>query len=168
MTGRWSPPRPARTRARAGGPPVEAARPTTPSVLKQAGYRTGLVGKWHIGLGRHDLDFNKEIKPGPVELGFDYAFFFPATGDRVPCVFIENHRVVGLDANDPIRTSYTHKIGDEPTGKEHPELLKMKPSHGHDNTIINGISRIGWMGGGKSARWVDELMADTLTTKSSQ
>ena len=76
-------------------------------MLKQAGYRTGLVGKWHIGLGKGDLDFNKEIKPGPVELGFDYAFFFPATGDRVPCVFIENHRVVGLDPGDPIRTSYT-------------------------------------------------------------
>ena len=144
---------------------MDPAKPTTPSVLKQAGYRTGLVGKWHIGLGKGDLDFNKEIKPGPIELGFDYAFFFPATGDRVPCVFIENHRVVGLDPSDPIRTSYTRKIGDEPTGKEHPELLTMKPSHGHDNTIINGISRIGWMSGGKSARWVDELMADTLAKK---
>jgi arylsulfatase A-like enzyme len=144
---------------------MDPAKPTTPSVLKQAGYRTGLVGKWHIGLGKGDLDYNKEIKPGPVELGFDYAFFFPATGDRVPCVFIENHRVVGLDPDDPIRTSYAHKIGDEPTGKENPELLKMKPSYGHNNTIINGISRIGWMSGGKSARWVDELMADTLTKK---
>ena len=144
---------------------MDPARPTTPSVLKRAGYRTGLVGKWHIGLGRGDLDFNKEITPGPVELGFDYAFFYPATGDRVPCVFIENHRVVGLDPSDPIHTSYAHKIGNEPTGKERPDLLKMKPSHGHDATIINGISRIGWMDGGRSARWVDELMADTLTKK---
>ena len=144
---------------------MDPAKPTTPSVLKQAGYRTGLVGKWHIGLGKGGLDFNKDIKPGPLEIGFDYAFFFPATGDRVPCVFIENHRVVGLDPGDPIRTSYRQKIGDEPTGKEHPGLLRMKPSHGHDNTIINGISRIGWMDGGKSARWVDELMADTITKK---
>ena len=144
---------------------VDTAKPSTSSILHQAGYRTAIVGKWHIGLGKGDLDFNTEIAPGPNELGFDYAFFFPATGDRVPCVFIENHRVVGLDPNDPIRTSYAHKIGDEPTGKENPELLKMKPSHGHDATIINGISRIGWMSGGKSARWVDELMADTLTKK---
>jgi len=144
---------------------IDPAKPTAPSVLKQAGYTTGLVGKWHIGLGKGDLDYNKEIKPGPLELGFDYAFFFPATGDRVPCVFVENHRVAGLDPNDPILVSYKNKIGDDPTGKEHPELLTMKPSHGHDNTIINGISRIGWMSGGKSARWKDEEIPDTFTKK---
>jgi len=144
---------------------IDPAITTTPSLLKQAGYATGVVGKWHIGLGKGDLDFNKEIRPGPLEVGFDYAFFFPATGDRVPCVFIENHRVVGLDPNDPIRVSYRGKVGDEPTGRENPELLTMKPSHGHDNTIINGISRIGWMSGGKAARWQDEQMADTFTGK---
>jgi arylsulfatase A-like enzyme len=80
-------------------------------------------------------------------------------------VFIENRRVVGLDPGDPIRVSYRAKVGDDPTGKENPELLTMKPSHGHDNTIINGISRIGWMSGGKAARWNDEQMADTLSGK---
>jgi arylsulfatase A-like enzyme len=144
---------------------IDTAAPTTASILKKAGYTTGIVGKWHMGLGKGDLDFNKEIKPGPLELGFDYAYFFPATGDRVPCVFIENHRVVGLDQNDPIRVSYKEKVGDDPTGKEHPELLKMKPSHGHDNTIVNGISRIGYMSGGKSARWVDEQIANTFMGK---
>ena len=142
---------------------IDPARPTLPSTLKQAGYTTGVVGKWHIGLGKGDLDYNAEIKPGPLEVGFDYAFFFPATGDRVPCVFVENHRVVGLDPGDPIRVSYREKVGDEPTGREHPELLTMKPSRGHDNTIINGISRIGYMSGGKRARWNDEEMANTLT-----
>jgi arylsulfatase A-like enzyme len=144
---------------------IDPAISTTPSLLRQAGYATGLVGKWHIGLGKGDLDFNKEIRPGPLEVGFDYAFFFPATGDRVPCVFIENRRVVGLDPGDPIRVSYRAKVGDDPTGRENPELLTMKPSHGHDNTIINGISRIGWMSGGKAARWNDEQMADTLSGK---
>ena len=90
---------------------------------------------------------------------------FPATGDRVPCVFVENHRVVNLDPNDPIRVSYDQPIGGEPTGAANPELLKMQPSHGHDKTIVNGISRIGYMTGGKSARWVDEDMADTFTGK---
>jgi len=142
---------------------IDPAKPTTASLLKQAGYTTGLVGKWHIGLGRGDLDYNQEIKPGPLELGFDYAFFFPATGDRVPCVFIENHRVVGLDPKDPIRVSYQHKVGDDPTGREHPELLKLKYQYGHDATIVNGISRIGWMSGGQAARWKDEEIADTLT-----
>jgi len=144
---------------------IDTNATTTASLLKQAGYATAIVGKWHIGLGKGDLDYNKEIKPGPLEVGFDYAFFFPATGDRVPCVFIENHKVVALEAGDPIRVSYKGKVGDEPTGKENPELLKVKPSHGHDNTIVNGISRIGWMSGGKAARWTDEEMADTLTKK---
>src|SRR2546430_17389491 len=78
-----------------------------------------------------------------------------------PCVFVENHRVAGLDPADPIQVSYGSQVGNEPTGREHPELLKVKPSHGHDNTIVNGISRIGFMSGGKSARWVDEDIADT-------
>ena len=142
---------------------IDVNKPCTASVLKRAGYTTGLVGKWHIGLGEGVINWNSDIQPGPCELGFDYAFYYPATGDRVPCVFVENHRVVNLDPSDPIRVSYEGKIGDEPTGKEHPELLTMKPSHGHDCTIINGISRIGFMSGGKAARWKDDEMANTLT-----
>jgi arylsulfatase A-like enzyme len=133
--------------------------------MRQAGYRTAAVGKWHLGLGAGNLDWNSEIKPGPREIGFDYSFLIPATGDRVPCVYVENQRVAGLDPSDPIRVSYAAKVGADPTGAEHPELLKMKLTRGHDMTIVNGISRIGFMTGGKSARWVDEDMADTITAK---
>jgi arylsulfatase A-like enzyme len=144
---------------------IDPARVTVPSMLKRAGYVTGCVGKWHLGLGNGNLDWNTEIKPGPCELGFDYAFIIPATGDRVPCVFVENHRVVGLDPKDPIQVSYGKPIGNEPTGAKNPELLKLKPSHGHDNTIVNGISRIGYMSGGMAARWKDEEIADLLAHK---
>ncbi|HAK95417.1 MAG TPA: arylsulfatase [Planctomycetes bacterium] len=135
-------------------------------MLRKAGYATAAVGKWHLGLGpREGGDFNGEISPGPLDIGFDYAFLIPATGDRVPCVYVENRRVVGLDPADPITVSFGGKVGDEPTGKDRPDLLKMHPSHGHDQTIVNGISRIGYMTGGKSARWVDEDMADVITRK---
>lgn len=141
---------------------------TLPKVFKEAGYTTAIIGKWHLGLGETvQKDWNDEIKPGPLEVGFDYSFIFPATADRVPTIFIENHSVVASDTSDPIQVSYQQKIGTEPTGKENPELLKMKasPHHGHDNTIVNGIGRIGWMTGGHKARWVDEELSFTFTDK---
>jgi arylsulfatase A-like enzyme len=145
---------------------IEPGRTTLSSVMQKAGYKTGVVGKWHLGLGpQGGPDWNGEIAPGPLDVGFNYAFIMAATGDRVPTVYIENRRVVGLDPRDPIKVDYKQKIGDWPTGKENPEQLKMHPSHGHDMTITDGISRIGWMTGGKSALWKDEDMADVFTSK---
>jgi arylsulfatase A-like enzyme len=144
---------------------VEPGRTTLPGMLKKALYTTAAIGKWHLGLGKGKIDWNGEIRPGPLEIGFDHCFLIPATGDRVPCVYVEDHRVAGLDPKDPIQVSYGKPVGDEPTGKSRPDLLKMKLSRGHDNTIVDGISRIGYMTGGKAARWKDEDMADTLTAR---
>jgi arylsulfatase A-like enzyme len=138
---------------------------TLPLLMKLAGYSTAAVGKWHLGLGAGPVNWNGEIRPGPREVGFDYHFIMPATGDRVPCVYMEQGRVVDLDVADPIAVSYAERIDTSPSGKEQPEALKVRWSHGHDQTIVNGISRIGWMTGGQRARWVDEDMADVLTRK---
>lgn len=146
---------------------IDTTMDTLPKIFKRAGYATALIGKWHLGLGdgSKPLDYNGDIKPGPLEIGFDSAFFIPATVDRVPCVFIENHRVFGLDSADPIRISYRGRIADELSGRDHPELLKYPADQQHSDVIINGVSRIGYMTGGSQAQWIDIDIADTITQR---
>lgn len=141
---------------------IDTAQITIPKMLKRKGYKTGIVGKWHLGLGNGKLDWNKSITPGPNEVGFDYSFIMAATQDRVPTVYIENGNVVNLEMDDPIQVDYSKNFEGEPTGKNNPELLKMDWHHGHNNSIVNGIPRIGFMKGGESAKWVDETMAATF------
>ena len=127
---------------------IEPGRTTVPAMLKQAGYTTGVVGKWHLGLGAvSPTNYNGEIKPGPLEVGFDYAWIIPATGDRTPCVWVENHHVVNLDPQDPIRLDYN--------------VMRGEPG-----SFVNGIPRIGQQIGGKSALWKDDEICDVLVNKS--
>lgn len=145
---------------------IPAGQQTVATIFSKAGYNTAVIGKWHLGLGPvGGPNWNGKIEHGPLDIGFKEAFILPATGDRVPCVYIENDHVRNLNAQDPIEVNYLKKIGQQPTGKENPELLKMKHSHGHDNTIVNGVGRIGFMVGGKQALWDDEDMAQTLANK---
>lgn len=138
---------------------------TLPKIMKQAGYATGAIGKWHLGMGTGNPDWNTTIKPGANEVGFDYSCLIAATVDRVPTVYVENERVVGLDPKDPIQVSYTKNFDGDPTALSNPEMVKMQWSHGHNNSIVNGIPRIGFMKGGVAARWKDEDMAYYLVDK---
>lgn len=138
---------------------------TMADMFRSAGYATGAVGKWHLGLGDKagTQDWNGKISPCLEDIGFDYSYIMAATGDRVPCVYIENGEVVNLDPSDPIEVSYSTPFEGEPLAKDHPEMLRIKPSQGHDQAIINGIPRIGYMKGGESALWRDEDIADSIT-----
>ncbi len=144
---------------------IDTAQITLPKMLQAKGYRTGIVGKWHLGLGDGNIDWNRHISPGPTEVGFDYSYILAATQDRVPTVYIENGTVVGLDPDDPIEVSYKHNFEGETTGKDNPELLTMMYSDGHDMSIVNGISRIGYMKGGENAKWSDIDVADNFLSK---
>lgn len=138
---------------------------TIATMLKKEGYQTGAVGKWHLGLGTGIVDWNKQVTPGPNQVGFEYSYIMAATQDRVPTVYIDNGFVDGLDPNDPIEVNYDQNFEGQPTGKDNPELLRMKWHHGHNSSIVNGIPRIGYMKGGESAKWTDEDMADHFLKK---
>lgn len=141
---------------------------TLPRVFKQAGYKTAVIGKWHLGIGEKGkkVDWNGDVKPGPIEVGFDYSFLLPSTNDRVPCVYLEGYRVRNLDPNDPIsigKAPEDKRSTIYPDGKADPAAMTYyRSTHGHNNSVINGIGRIGYMCGGKSALWDDETMADVF------
>lgn len=149
---------------------IKPETPTLPKTLKQYDYKTAVIGKWHLGIGDGDIDWNETVAPGPNDVGFDYSFVLPSTGDRVPSVYMENNKVVGLEENDSLNISFVNDPRaknpfERPTGLSNPELLKQKADIQHSGSIVNGISRIGFMGGGKNAEIVDEDLTDMLLEK---
>ena len=147
---------------------IDTAQMTVPRMLQEEGYATGIVGKWHLGLGSGNVNWNGRVSPGPNEVGFDYSYILAATQDRVPTVYIADGHVDGLDPNDPIEVSYDNNFEGEPTGLKNPELTTMKWHHGHNNSIVNGVPRIGFMKGGEAAKWSDVDMADHFLAKAQQ
>ncbi|MBN8458416.1 MAG: arylsulfatase [Verrucomicrobia bacterium] len=139
---------------------IQPSTPTIASLLKQQGYATAAIGKWHLGLGTDQPDWNGDLKPGPLEIGFDHCLLLPTTNDRVPQVFVEDHRVRNLDPADPLWVGDKKPSPDHPTGITHRDTLKMDWSLGHNCTIHNGISRIGFYTGGMKARFRDQDLAD--------
>ncbi len=147
---------------------IQPGTETLPAILKRAGYATAVIGKWHLGLGDPAPDWNEELKPGPLEIGFDHCLLLPTTNDRVPQVYVEDHRVKNLDPADPLWVGSKIPSPDHPTGITHRDQLKLDWSHGHNQTIHNGISRIGFYTGGTKARFRDEDLADAWVAESNR
>ena len=146
---------------------IPAGTPTLASMLQGVGYDTAVIGKWHLGLGGPEgPNWNGDLKPGPLEIGFGHCFLLPTTNDRVPQVYVQDHRVLNLDPKDPLWVGKKKPSEDHPTGITHRDTLKMDWSHGHNSTIHNGISRIGFYTGGEKARFRDEDLADKWVEKS--
>lgn len=169
LTGEFAFRKPGRGIARGDAAPViPSTINTLPKLLKRAGCVTGAVGKWHLGYGPGPgkTDWNADyISPGPSDIGFDYSFLMPATGDRVPCVYVENQRMVNRDPTDPIEVNYRKNYPSEPDGKRDRASLDMDWSVGHNMAIVNGIGRIGFTKGGKKATWDDYTMGDVFAER---
>ncbi|SMP46348.1 arylsulfatase A [Neorhodopirellula lusitana] len=149
---------------------IPAGTPTIASVLKQAGYHTGIIGKWHLGLGAKPAgpDWNGKLSPGPLEIGFDDALILPTTNDRVPPVLVRNHHVENLDPNDPLWVGSQRPTPEHHDARSHPESLRMTTVSSHLGTIHNGLGRIGYFTGGKTALFRDEDLADRWASESNR
>ena len=100
---------------------IDPERFTLADLFQQQGYTTACIGKWHLGFGEPEMegwdnilgpDYNRELNPGPLELGFDYFWGFPHVGQH-PHFIIENHRVLGLEKDDPVRITPDPRKGFE-------------------------------------------------------
>lgn len=123
---------------------IDTKQETISSLVKKAGYQTAFFGKWHMGFGKGKPNWNQELKPGPLELGFDYFYGIPCANSVSPYVYIENYKVIGLEKNDPIQNG----------GKNHVKVMEGK--------------RAGRVGGGKKAHdlYVDDQIGVNLTERS--
>ena len=89
---------------------IRDGEPTLPGLLKAAGYATGCVGKWHLGAQRQDpIDWNKPLKPGPTDVGFDYYFGVINSHNQAPFVWVENHTILDRQRGEVIEVQGNQK-----------------------------------------------------------
>jgi arylsulfatase A len=126
---------------------IEPGRLNLASLLKKHGYSTAAIGKWHLGYGTAPrVDFTKELKPGPLEIGFDYHFSVPANHGDVSGVFVENHRVLGLrsDKLNPAAAGGNFK-GTKFLGLDAPQRV--------DEEVMPFLTK-------KTVEWIEQQSAD--------
>ena len=81
---------------------IDTNKLTLGQLFKNKGYATAVIGKWHLGFGTGETDWNKPLRPGPLDLGFDYYFGVPKVNSGFPYVYVENDTIVGYDPADPL------------------------------------------------------------------
>jgi len=134
---------------------VDPEQTTVADVMKRSGYNTACIGKWHLGFGEETPNWNGALKPGPLELGFDYYFGMPVVNSHPPFVYVENHHVVGLDPSDPF---VYDEVADTPIHLEKMGINQIggaKAAHAlYDDTYV------GTTIAGKAVSWIKENKDD--------
>ncbi len=91
---------------------IDSERATLASRLKELGYVTAAIGKWHLGLGVDDpVDYSKPLIPGPNSVGFDYFFGIPASLDMDPYLYVENEQAVQLPTDQVAASAHRRESG---------------------------------------------------------
>ncbi len=81
---------------------IDTTTLTVGKVFQNKGYQTACLGKWHLGFGTEENDWQVPLGPGPNEVGFNYYWGVPFVNSGSPFVYVENKTVVGYDSNDPL------------------------------------------------------------------
>ncbi|GIX04739.1 MAG: arylsulfatase [Planctomycetaceae bacterium] len=124
---------------------VEPGRLTLASLLKQHGYRTACVGKWHLGLNWQvlsgksisplaiesreqvfNVDYSQPFTAGPLTVGFDEYFGISGSLDMVPYTFLRNDRVEALPTED---RSFPLMLGKQPQSRQGPTAPGFEIEH---------------------------------------
>ncbi len=127
---------------------IETTRITVASMLKQQGYNCAAVGKWHLGYGTAEkCDYTKELKPGPLEIGFDYHFGVPANHGDLSGVYVENHWVYGLNKDSPSSPSPPYVTMGQQKGKPTKTLELNAPKRIDDEVMATLTDKlVSWIG----------------------
>jgi arylsulfatase A-like enzyme len=127
---------------------IETTRITVASMLKQQGYNCAAVGKWHLGYGTAEkCDYTKELKPGPLEIGFDYHFGVPANHGDLSGVYVENHWVYGLNKESPSSPSPPYVTIGQQKGKPTKTLDLNAPKRVDENVMETLTDKlVTWIG----------------------
>lgn len=102
-----------------GAPLIDRDRPTVASFLKQQGYATACLGKWHLGLGFGEQEYEAPLTDSPIDHGFDYFFGISASLDIPPFAWIENRRFTEV----PSVTKHFYRDGEAAPGFEAVDVL---------------------------------------------
>lgn len=131
---------------------IDPRRLTVGALMKEAGYATACLGKWHLGFGTATpTDWNAPLKPGPLELGFDYYFGVPVVNSHPPFVYVENHHVVGLDKADPLVYGKKADTRSYPEKRDIDQIGGGKAAH-----ALYRDEEVGTTLAGKAVAWLKE------------
>ena len=145
---------------------IDVNQVTIPKVMKKAGYMTGTVGKWHLGLGDGNVDWNQKVTPSPNENRLVIILMCKPLRMTGSLYFYRERKRGGVTKRRSRFMSVIERtLRVNQRERTNPELLRMHPSVGHAGAIVNGVPRIGFQKGGKSAQWRDEDMAELFLEK---